>query len=270
MAPQPLYRGANIDPAYCLRYSWTGWPTGSSFKNLPGEDFLKVIAPEWEDDGLRLLENYWSDEKIQLTFSTKPTVAPFALARCVKGRLNDALRKAGHPQKFSRKLSVRSVGDNTTKAVEEYIKSQVTKELFIDPVFAEKLKKFTVSVPDVDLSVASQSARGCYWYNLHLVLVVVERLRIVDFDWLATIRDGCFRIASAKGHHISTLSVMPDHLHAAMRGNLGQSPQDIALAFQNNLAYLLGQKPVWCENFYVGTFTEYDMWAIRHKAVPAR
>ncbi len=56
---------------------------------------------------------------------------------------------------------------------------------------------------------------------------------------------------------------MPDHLHAALRGSIAQSPQEIALCFQNNLAYILGQTPHWQEGYYVGTFSDYDMGAIR-------
>ncbi len=59
---------------------------------------------------------------------------------------------------------------------------------------------------------------------------------------------------------------MPDHLHMALRGNIQDSPQEIALGFQNNLAHLLGQTPIWREGFYVGTFSEYDMGAVRVRA----
>ena len=61
---------------------------------------------------------------------------------------------------------------------------------------------------------------------------------------------------------------MPDHLHAALCGNIQHSPQEIALAFQNNLAYALGQIKLWADTFYVGTFSEYDMWAIRRNKSP--
>jgi hypothetical protein len=30
----------------------------------------------------------------------------------------------------------------------------------------------------------------------------------------------------------------------------------------------LGQSRIWADTFYVGTFGEYDMWAIRHKESP--
>ena len=56
---------------------------------------------------------------------------------------------------------------------------------------------------------------------------------------------------------------MPDHLHLALRGNIEQSPEEIALAMMNNLAYGFGQNPIWQSSYYAGTFGDYDMDAVR-------
>ena len=226
MSIEPLYRADVKEVAYHLRYSWTAWPVGSRWRALPMEDLLNRVAPLWEQDGLRMLEYRTSQDKLQVTFSTTPGVSPIALTRLAKGRLQHAMREA-------------------------------------DAGFEAMMRQFTVVCPDVDLAVPTMTARGRYWYNLHVVLVVVERRRIVDPQRLGTIRDWCFRIATKKGHQIAALSVMPDHLHVAMRGNPDHSPQEIALAFQNNLAYAVGQTRIWNDGFYVGTFGEYDMQAIR-------
>ena len=114
----------------------------------------------------------------------------------------------------------------------------------------------------VDLAAPAKTASGRYWYNLHLVLVTEGRWRNSEIPWLTKIRDQSLRIAEKKGHAISRLSVMPDHLHFSLRGNIENSPEQIALAFQNNLAYVLGQTRV-CATYYVGTFGEYDMNAVR-------
>ena len=139
----------------------------------------------------------------------------------------------------------------------------------MDPVFAEKMEELILVDPSVDLSAPTSSGRGMYWYNLHLVLGVRERWRIADLDRLKKIRDGASRIAAKKGYGISTLSVMLDHLHVALRGDHRQSPLEIALAFQNNLAYLLGQA-LWAESFYTGTFSEYSMRAVRRARTAVR
>jgi REP element-mobilizing transposase RayT len=262
--PQPLYDPSRVEGAFQLRYSWTGWPSGRAFASTPKE-VLPTIKDDWEKDGLRLLESSWTSSEIQLLFSAVPGVSLVLLATRAKGRLDHALRVAGVKMEFSRKLAVRSIGDNTREQVEAYIEQQVPRARFADPRFAEFLKQFTVVNPHVDLSVPSESARGRYWYNLHVVLVVTERYRIVDQARLTTLRDTSLRIAEKKGYAISRLSVMPDHLHAALRGNCDQSPVEIVGAFQNNLAYAVGQMRLWEETYYTGTFSEYDMDAIRRR-----
>ncbi len=84
MAVEPLYRREGSDPAFCLRFSWTGWPTAG---RLPRPAGLERLGPLWENDGMRLLECSSSDEELQLAFSTLPHVSPVLLAQRAKGRL---------------------------------------------------------------------------------------------------------------------------------------------------------------------------------------
>ena len=202
--------------------------------------------------------------RVAVGFQRTARVSPVVLAQRAKGRLQNDLRKSSSAfAGFSRKVSVRSVGENSRQQVEEYIDGQVGKERFLDSGFEAVLRQFTVRCPEVDLSQPTESTHGRYWYNLHLVLVVSERGPVYDSDCLAKIRDGCFAIARKKGHRIAILSVLPTHVHIAMRGDIKHSPQEIGLGFQNNLAYLLGQIRIWRAGYYVGTFSEYDMGAIR-------
>jgi REP element-mobilizing transposase RayT len=263
MTLDPLYRGKNLHPAFQLRYSWTGWMK-SAWKNMPDASILDPIDSLWEQDGLRRLEHSWADDCLQITFSAKPEVSPVLLATRAKGRLQYSLRNAGSGfPGFTRKVSVRSVGENTSQDVTAYIASQVEKEHFDDPRFRAMLAEFTCAFPVVDLATPSESASGRYWYNLHIVLVVAGRGRYHDPAQLRVLYECALRIAEKKGHRIASISVMPDHLHIALRGNIDSSPLDIALGFQNNLAFAMGQVPIWQDGFYSGTFSEYDMGAIR-------
>jgi REP element-mobilizing transposase RayT len=260
----PLYTPLTLrPPAYQLRYTWSGWPSSGAFPNLPAAAFWETLHAAWEKDSLRKLEQTWSSELIQFTFSVRPNVSPVFFAARVKGRLQHALRKAGLATAFSRKVGVGTVGKNHRAEVEAYIERQVEKESLADSRFKEHLREFTVANPAMDLSAPTETNSGRYWYNLHLVLVVESRYRIGDLGWLGTIRDWSFKIAAKKRYGISRLSVMPDHVHASLRGNIEHSPEDVALAFLNNLAFALGQKPVWEPCYYVGTFGEYDMGAVR-------
>ena len=113
---------------------------------------------------------------------------------------------------------------------------------------------------------SSESRSGRYWYDLHVVLVTQERTRTTDIESLEVVRDTSVRIAAKKGYRVSRLSVMPDHLHVALRGDIEHSPQDIALAFLNNLSHVMGRNPIWQYGYYAGTFGEYDMGAVRRHA----
>jgi REP element-mobilizing transposase RayT len=265
MFPEPLYRSVDLRPAYQLRYGWTGWPSKAPFPRDLVARVLPDIGAEWENDGLRVLESSLAPGQIQLTLSTTPQVAPVTLAGRVKGRLQHHCRRRGTPIDFSRKLAVRSFGDPNRAQVEAYIRNQVPREALADERFREVLTSFTVVNPQVDLSQPAESNSGRYWYNLHLVLVVNERYRIGEAASLAKIRDTALRICVKKGYAASTLAVLPDHLHLAVRGAVAQSPEEIALSFLNNLAYVLDQRPWWEAGYYVGTFGEYGMAAVRLK-----
>lgn len=259
------YTAHNLSPAFALHYDWTGWPTAGT--TLPPETVAvaRETASLWEKDGLRLLKPHATAEMVQILFSVTPKVSPTFFCMRVKGRLQHALRKCGTPVDFSRKVSFRSLGENTSDVVEHYIRGQVGKADFADPRFRETMRRFTVVSDDARLAEPSESNSGRYWYNLHLVLVVADRFRVTDPEQLGRIRDAAFAVAAEGGHRIAALSVMPDHVHMALRGNIEHSPEEIALVFQNGLARAAGCR-VWQDGFYVGTFSEYDLHVIRRIA----
>jgi REP element-mobilizing transposase RayT len=258
----PLYKPGTKSHAV-LCYGWIGWPAqGTAFPETM-RSFVTVPSEDWERDGFRLLEHRFTREEVRMTFSVKPQVSPVLFTTRVKGRLDHAMRKAGLVVDFSRKLAMVSIGENHRAEVEAYIEGQVGKELLADPAVRENLKDFTIVNPAVDLSQPTETSSGRYWYNLHVVLVTEGRWRNCERRWLAKIRDQSLRIAEKKGHGISRLSAVPDHIHIALRGNIERSPEEIALDFQNNLAYALGQFRVWQSSYYAGTFGEYDMNAVR-------
>lgn len=262
-APSPsLYTSHNLHPVFSLRYDWTGWPTEGT--SLPSATYAAALetAPLWEQDGLRLLEARAIAAMVQILFNVTPQVSPVNFCQRVKGRLQYALRKSGTPVEFSRKVSFRSLGENTDGVVGNYIHKQVGKECFADPRFKTIMEQFTVICQEVVLAAPTETNSGRYWHNLHLVLVVADRFRITNPVKLAAIRDAVFVMAKRAGCRIAAVSVMPDHIHLAMRGNIAKSPGDIALEFQNGLARAAGCR-VWQDGYYVGTFSEYDLDVIR-------
>jgi REP element-mobilizing transposase RayT len=264
MCPEPPYTPADLDPPrYQLRYTWTGWPSRADLPDEPEPPFWDDLADAWETDGIRSLERTWEARRVRMLVSTTPDVAPTTLAQRMKGRLSYALGQADKRTDFSRKKAVRSVGSANRQTVEEYVDGQVDGDEWADPEFADHLEQFTVTDETVDLSEPSRSRSGRYWYNLHLVLVVAHRHRITNGERLGQLRDCCRAVADKKGHGLKALSVMPDHLHAALRADISESPEEVALAYMNNLAHAVGPTRLWQPSYYVGTFGEYDMGAIR-------
>ena len=265
MKPQPFYTASNlVGVSFALRYIWTGWPSSNeSFPDMLDPDSFISVDTGWESDGLRRLETDWTDKRIRLLFSVKPSVSPVKFTARVKGRLQHALRQTDCPTKFSRKIGFRTVGENRTNQIENYIQSQVEKECFVDKRYEAKLKKYTTVSKNVDLAVPTQTNSGRYWYNLHLVLVNHQRKKFTSDDYFSKLQTCVNRIADKRCEKISACSIMPDHLHLALRGNIESSPEEIALSYMNNHSYFLGY-PVWQPGYYAGTFGEFDIGVIRN------
>ena len=262
----PIYKPENLSPAYQLRFSWTGFPKrGTVLPTTVPLGELDELLSAWEADGIRLLEHRWQADKVQATVSLLPHVSPSVLAARTKGRIQYVMRERGLALRFARHFSVRSLGDTTREAVEGYVQQQVRRSGLIDPRYREELQRCTLRNPHIDLRKPWVTDSGLYWYNLHVVMVTAERYRMDGARSAPTVSDACRATAVKHNYEISTLSVMPDHVHIALRGKPADSPQEIALRFQNNTAWALGQIRFWEHNYYAGTFGEYTMHAVRRQ-----
>ena len=66
------------------------------------------------------------------------------------------------------------------------------------------------------------------------------------------------RIGHKKCWRISRAGILPDHIHVAIGCGFQDSPQDVALCFLNNLAFVHEMKSVFQFGGFIGTFGEYD------------
>lgn len=239
--------------AFALRYGWTAWPTA-------GTVFPAALPPlpteAWRRDGIPLLEQNWTPSEIQLTVSAGPDLAPVDIARLLKGRLQHALRAAGAPCDFSRKVALRALGENTREIVERYIREQLEHADLADPRYREGLRSHAFSNDATDLAEPSETNSGRYWHNLHVVLVTESRYRIGS-ETAGRITAAC-RVPS-----VAECSIMPDHLHLAVKASPEQSPCAVAEFFQRATARAVQVLGLWKDTFYVGTFGEYGLKYVR-------
>ena len=125
MKNPPVYIAHNLELFHNLAYGWSGWPSAGLLPKQPDEERLQVFAEKWQQDGLSLFTYKWNPEEIQVTVKATPEFAPTDVSRLIKGRLDHALRQAGTPVKFSRKVTLRSLGNNTSRTVVNYVNSQL-------------------------------------------------------------------------------------------------------------------------------------------------
>ena len=115
-----------------LFYSWDGWPSQGVFPPEPTASFFDSLNAAWRQDGFVLRAKVWAPDQIQLTFEVEPKFSPVFFAGRVKGRLQHALRKAGIPCEFSRKVAMRALGDNRSGVVEGYLRQQTARAELVD------------------------------------------------------------------------------------------------------------------------------------------
>jgi len=81
--------------------------------------------------------------------------------------------------------------------------------------------------------------------------------------------DNDTRYAPKGGEEEGTSAVanclLADHLHVTIGSGYSQSPEEVSLSYLNNLAYAHGMKAMYQFSYFVGTFGEYDLGAIRRR-----
>ena len=250
----PLYTEQNCKAAYQLQWAL------SLFWRNPQEDvsWLDALREAVEPDGVRVRSHRFAGERTsQFHLSTTPAVAPTQFARSVKGRLQYLIR-GRVPKAFQRNYGFRSVGTVKREVIESYVQDQLGHHRMADERVQERLAKYQIVQPEVDLTLPRQSAHARYWYNLHVVFVTEARWMEIRDETLRGLRTMILNAARKRNHLLSRAGIIPDHVHLVLGCTLEESPEEVALSYMNNLAYACGMKPVFRSSYYVGTFGEYD------------
>ncbi len=153
-----------------LFLSWTGWPAEGAFPGRPAGPFFDALRAAWTADGLELQHVDWRSAEIQMAFQTGPDVSPEFFAGRVKGRLQHALRQAGTPIGFSRKTTVRALGDNVSDVVAGYLRKQTVRAALVDERYRATLRAAAFEDAAVDLAGRRRRRAGgtgsiCIWWR---------------------------------------------------------------------------------------------------------
>jgi len=255
----PIYTPGNTRPAYQLNWAltlfWHGVPLSEDVWSSP-------LRTATEPDGVRVLKHEVRGAHASHFFvSTEPHVAPSALIRSVKGRLQHAIRR-DVPKAFRRNYWLHSIGGAKRETVERYVAAQLGHHQMADPTVQAGLAQYQRAYPEIDLSRRRSSGHGQFWYNLHIVFVNDGRWMEVADERLGAVSGMVEKVARKHGHLLSAATVLPDHTHLTMGCAIDAAPQDIVLSYMNNCAYALGMRAEFQFSYYVGTVGEYDLRAV--------
>jgi REP element-mobilizing transposase RayT len=101
------------------------------------------------------------------------------------------------------------------------------------------------------------TSHGTFWYNLHLVVVTVDRWCEVRNEYLQALHSMAHRTAMKWSLRMSSFGILPDHIHLVFGAPFARSPADISVSFLNNFAFVYGMKLLYQHGAYVGTVGEY-------------
>ncbi len=257
-ALNPIYTTANCKPSYKLNWSLAFFCR----KPITGIDWLEELKAETKKDGVRILSYHPRDPKTeQFVVSTKPEVEPEKILWSVKGRFQNIVRNK-YPKAFQRNYFLHSIGSANREVTEGYVSTQLNHHKMADSRVQDKLKKYQITYPEVDLSQLIQSSHGRYIYNLHLVFVNNGRWMEIREEHLEKVSNMLMNVAEKKGHRLSSSGILADHIHVALGCKINEAPGEVALSYLNNLAYAQGMKPIYQSGYYAGTFGNYDFGAI--------
>lgn len=255
----------NRPHAYQLRYAWTCWTSReSSFPTPLPEQIIESLPSLWETDALHPLEWEASRGQLQILFSARPEMAPAWIAQRAKGRLQHAFRTAGLPLELQRNFRLASVGAPRTAEVDSYLRSQLQHGDFADPRYRDALKHLSFDIPDAGLTSPIRSAHAEYVLAYHLVLVTADRWRMPS-ETAAKIASALRACAADRGGNIVKASLMPDHVHLAVKGQPAASPGDLLENIRRVSGNAVGTQGFWMPSGYLGTFGPYGMGAIRRR-----
>jgi REP element-mobilizing transposase RayT len=257
---EPIYHKDELRLAYQLNWSLSI----CAVKELPpSSGWLGELKSMTEADGVRILDHHVRPGSThQFFLSTLPTVAPVAMIRSVKGRLQSLLRTMGC-RVLRRNYWLQSVGQANCETLERYVGRQAVRHRMADSRVQCFLESLQYHDPSIDLSEVQTSSYGRYLVNYHFVFENSDRLSDIREDALKCTRHMIVRAADKHRHRLARIGLTSNHFHLLLGCGMDVDPLSIGASYMNNLAYAHDSKRVLDPSFFVGTFGPYDRVAIR-------
>ena len=260
-ALQPIYSPEHCKGAYQLNWAISFFGHASLPEPQSWSQSLRETLEK--GDAIRILEHRLpSPDVVQFLVSSQPSQAPSWLLQRVKGRLQYLVRER-QPKAFRRNYRLESVGSAKREVIEQYIQKQLQRHPMADGRVQERFESLQIVSDEFDLSQIRYTAHGQFIYNLHLVLEHAEGWLAVEPKFLQRTHDMIRRICQQRGFLLSRAGIVANHLHLSLGCGIEDAPETVALCFLNNLAYAHGMRAIYRFGYYVGTFGNFDLGAMR-------
>jgi predicted transcriptional regulator len=241
LMPNPIYTSENVRVAFQLNWGYSlFWHDAG-----PGDLWFPKLRELCEAAGLRILSHQLKTPTCsQFCVSTRPDVSPDKIPKGIKGRLQTLVRET-RPNAFQRNYDLHSIGSTQREKVEHYVAGQLTHHAEDDVVINDSsLADLQITNPEVDLSRFRLTSHARYRFNLHIVLRFSQAVLLRDANSLVAVRKAIRSTARKHQHLLSRAGLLQDHVHLVLGVSLASSPLNVALSYMNNIAWMLGQKPV--------------------------
>ncbi|HUP78989.1 MAG TPA: hypothetical protein VM260_10580 [Pirellula sp.] len=259
MNADPLYLPSNANVAYPLNWSLSVFGKVTLPSPVACIDQLRESV---RTDELKILEFLYRPPNVALFFvSSQPTANPSQIIRSIKGRWQNISRPT-HPIEFRRNYRITAVGTVNSEVLDSYVCNQTSRHPMADTEVQLMIESIQFHDVDVDLNSLLRSNHGEYRYALHLVFESDGGWHEVRPAVLTSYRDAIIKSCSKHNWRLSRIGLLSNHLHILVGAGIEDSPNDVALAFLNNMAFVQGMKPVFRFSFFAGTYGEYDRGAI--------
>ncbi len=188
-----------------------------------------------------------------IMLDSRASVSPHSIVQRLRGRLQALLRQ-WNPKALAAEDEFRCTGTITRQVIEGFILQQrIQSATGVNDPGDRRFAEYCWDDPTIDLNRPSLSQNKHFWYNLHLVFPFVELECNLDDAELALVWQTLKNVSQRKQHWLRQAEIQSEYVHAWLRGQWTESPEEIALTYLNEIAFSLGKRKAFGCNYLVAT-----------------
>ncbi|MDA0839720.1 MAG: IS200/IS605 family transposase [Planctomycetota bacterium] len=209
-----------------------------------------------------------NETDVLLTGRLNPRESDSAFASKFKGKISKYIREemdSGAPEKLlSRGYFACSVGKNTRRDIEQYLTTQAEHHgIEISPDAPSSIRE--QDADEETLRDRLQPKHAMAVVQFHIVLSARKRTNVFDKTVAEALVDFWFKSSAEENWFLRKVSVLPEHVHLAVRAHPSVSPAEIVVRLMNSSQEMLFRdfrdevvarklSQIWNPGAYIGSY----------------